>query len=323
MAWIAGARADHKRAADWDADSQLNGKKRSAGVKLRYKSFSRQRRPQDPDSAIALDQIAATAPADRASASRFTATPSSTLPRSERCPGRRHSPDEPTLFRDDGAELVQRERQRRARDVHDHAGQYFVGIMLRLAALELLTTDRNVRDSLRELHTTVAKFRDELRAICAGERCGVPSGNLLMAALADLIPKWEQEVGIAARFDGEIKDLGELDDATAEAIFRVVQEALTNVAKHASYASQVSVSLRLKQQLKQRILSLEIEDDGIAKPGLRKDRRWNGEHHGGLVGMRERVAELGGHFDVCHQDGQGTRLVAMIPIDRFAKKSTR
>lgn len=215
----------------------------------------------------------------------------------------------------DGAELVARERQRMARDLHDHAGQYFVGIMLRLAALELLATDCNLRDSLRELHSTVIRFRDDVRAICAGQRRGVPRGNSLMTALAQLIPQWEQEVGIAARFDQDVEDSGEFDDATAEAVFRVVQEALTNVAKHASDASQVSISLRLNPQLDRRMLRLEIEDDGLAKATPKEKSHSAARVCSGIAGMRQRIAELGGNFEIRREMGKGTSVVAMIPID--------
>jgi NarL family two-component system sensor histidine kinase LiaS len=203
------------------------------------------------------------------------------------------------------------------RDLHDHAGQYFVGIMLRLAALELLTTDCNLLASLRELHTTVIRFRDDVRAICAGQRRGVPRGNALMTALAHLIPQWEQEVGIAARFDQDVEDSSEFDDATAEAVFRVVQEALTNVAKHASHASQVSISLHLKPQLEHRMLRLEIEDDGLAKASAKGSSRSAAKRAcSGIAGMRERIAELGGSFEVRQQMGKGTSIVAMIPINQ-------
>lgn len=215
----------------------------------------------------------------------------------------------------DDADLCAPERKRIARDLHDHAGQYFVGIMLRLAALELLATDCHLRESLRELHATVIRFRDDLRAICAGQQCGVPRGNALMTALAHLIPQWEQEVGIAARLDQDVEGSGEFDDATAEAVFRVVQEALTNVAKHASQASQVNISLHLKPQLGRRMLTLEIEDDGLAKAAPEKSSRSGMEPCSGIAGMRERVAEVGGSFEVRQQMGKGTSVVAMIPID--------
>jgi signal transduction histidine kinase len=208
-------------------------------------------------------------------------------------------------------DAVARERQRIVRDLHDHAGQYFVGIKLRLAALELRATEQPLCDALRELQATVTRFNDELSAICAGQRCGVPRGHSLVATLETLIPQWASEVGIAARFKPGPTNLDDIDDATAEVVFRVVQEALTNVAKHAAQASRVSVRLWLESQM----LKLEIEDDGLAactRPIVspRSARRCRG-----IIGMRERVAELGGQFAVRHLTGRGTRVVATFPVD--------
>ena len=303
MAWGVGARTRKKRVAGcqpgptWDP----SGEERFVGDGHRYKGLPRQSRRQNPNDTATRIVLA--------SSTNNATTLSGQTVLSENRPATNSANDD---------ELAARDRRRIARGVHDHAGQYFVGIMLRLAALELLANDHDLRAALRELHTTVAKFRDELRAICAGERCGVPSGSSLMAALADLIPQWEREVGIAARFDREVLDSGELDDETAEVIFRVVQEALTNVAKHASQASQVSVRLHLKRQLDRRMLSLEIEDDGLARSAQEAPCPTVGPHNG-IIGMRERVAELGGHFDVRHRVGKGTRVVAMIPVDKLAK----
>jgi signal transduction histidine kinase len=215
-------------------------------------------------------------------------------------------------------DAVARERRRIARDLHDHAGQYFVGIMLRLAALERHTTDQTVRATLHDLCTTISRFGDELKAIYAGERCGVPRGCGLATALANMISQWEREVGIAAHLDCGLTDCGDLNDATAEAVFRVVQEALTNVAKHAVQASRVNVRLRLDDQM----LRLEIEDDGLGtRPqpgpcGSRARQRY------GIVGMRERVTELGGHFEVGNLTTKGTRVAATLPIAKSTQEHT-
>ncbi|TIS55053.1 MAG: sensor histidine kinase [Mesorhizobium sp.] len=202
------------------------------------------------------------------------------------------------------------ERRRIARDLHDHAGQYFVGIMLRLAALELYTSEPTTHAALRDLRTVLEQFSDEVRGICAGERCGVPRGSGLVAALEDLVLQWEREVGIAVRFDREMTDGSDLDDTTAEAVFRIVQEALTNVAKHAPQASLVNVRLQLKPQM----LGLEIEDDGLTRCEPPSSSLRSVGQHCGINGMRDRVAELGGNFSVRHLAGKGTRIVATIPL---------
>ena len=212
-------------------------------------------------------------------------------------------------------DAVARERRRIARDLHDHAGQYFVGIMLRLAALERHATDQAVRATLHDLCTTISRFGDELKAIYAGERCGVPRGCGLAAAIANMASQWEREVGIAVHFDYELTDCGHLDDATAEAVFRIVQEALTNVAKHAAQASRVNIRLRLDH-----VLRLEIDDDGLGTRPHPGPCGSSAQQRYGIVGMRERVTELGGHFEVGRLTTKGTRVAATLPIGKSAQE---
>jgi signal transduction histidine kinase len=207
-------------------------------------------------------------------------------------------------------DAVAQERLRIARDLHDHVGQQFVGIKMRLAALELHATDHAQRHLLRELQDTITRVSDEVSAICAGERCGVPGGGSLVSALEDLILRWAHEVGITARFRRQLRNCRKLDDATAEAVFHIVQEALTNVAKHAAQASLVKVHLWLEAQM----LKLEIEDDGLTAPAKPTPPRRGVRAHCGIVGMRERVTELGGQFAVRHLRGKGTRVMATFPM---------
>ena len=314
MVWCAGARAGKGRESDCNKDPEwgLNGTEHvtNADVSHQCAGPSRRARLQNPNCTSGLDLGSF---ADTGIEIRCPAPP----------PGYFGPPQDPQGAGDElpialTADVVP--EQRVARDLHDVSGQYFVGIMLRLAALELLATDPDMRESLCELHATVARFRDEVRALCQGQRCA-PRGDDLVAALADLIPQWEQEVGISARFDREMVDSSGLDDETAETVFRVVQEALTNVAKHAAEASQVSIRLRLRPDHEPRMLSLEIEDDGVAQHVAPRDSHADALHRGGIVGMRERVAELGGHFTVRHRKGKGTRVIAMIPVRNSATGS--
>jgi signal transduction histidine kinase len=208
-------------------------------------------------------------------------------------------------------EAVVRERQRIARNLHDHAGQYLVGISMRLKALELHATDPALHDSLRDLRTMVARFGDELKATCDGERCGVPRGDSLVAALVRMVDEWESDVGVPVKFDHHVTDSMFIDDDTAEAVFRLVQEALTNVAKYAAHSSRVRVLL----QVKPGSLKIEVEDDGlIGRAGVKP--KAPGERRGcGISGMRERIAQLGGRFNLNHVAGAGTKVAAVIPLN--------
>lgn len=208
------------------------------------------------------------------------------------------------------ADAVERERRRIARDLHDHAGQYVVGIGMRLAALETCIADDAARAALHEIHALVDHFSDELRTICAGGRAMAPSGRHLRAALGHMMQRWEHEVGIPVRFDWEATEPAEIDDAVSEAVFRLIQEALTNVAKHASNASRVAIRLRVGLGT----LELAVTDDGASVDGTRKSGVSIQRDHCGISGMRERVLELGGRFNVRHQEQEGTSVFAAFPL---------
>ena len=98
----------------------------------------------------------------------------------------------------------------------------------------------------------------------------------------------------------------ELDDQTATALFRIVQESLTNVARH-SGASRVTIRL---QELGDKIL-LVIQDDGRGLPAQPGDKTQTRKTYG-LLGMRERVKMLGGTLDIFNETGAGARIEACI-----------
>ena len=100
------------------------------------------------------------------------------------------------------------------------------------------------------------------------------------------------------------------DQATA--LFRVFQESLTNVARHAR-ATKVWVNLSEQEG---RVV-LEVEDDGIGMPSARTAER----HSLGLLGMRERVAVFGGEIEFSGLPGQGTAVVARMPITRISHEN--
>ena len=207
-------------------------------------------------------------------------------------------------------DAVRKERLRISRDLHDHAGQYLVGVALRLAALEMTVADPSMSRAFADLRQLLDRFCDELRAISAGERRGIPFGCHLTTALSELTAKWESETGIAIRFCSVRTGGIEPDDATTEVIYRIAEEALTNIAKHAINASHVTVRLEFAPvQVK-----LTIEDDGPGLNSLRKGEDGRPVRRGGITNMHERLAERGGQLVICCPPTGGTSLVATVPI---------
>jgi signal transduction histidine kinase len=208
-------------------------------------------------------------------------------------------------------DAVRQERQRIARDLHDHAGQYLIGIAFRLAAIEQAIADPSTNHAFAELRQLLDRFCHELRAISRGEHLGLPFGCDLATALANMAFQWERETGIAVRFHSEQTGNGiEPDGAISEAMYRIAQEALTNIAKHATKASHVMVRLEFAPEL----LRLTIADDG---PGLESCRETGRPvRRGGIINMQERLAERGGQLVIFCPPAGGTTVVATMPMER-------
>jgi signal transduction histidine kinase len=132
----------------------------------------------------------------------------------------------------------------------------------------------------------------------------------LIPALHSFLKTFTTRTGVRASLATFTMKINELDAARRTALFRVAQEALTNVARHA-HASRVEVSI---QKLPDWV-SMKIKDDGKS---FNVDRalRSNGGKHLGLVGMRERLEMIGGKFVVESAPGKGTTILAQIPIGK-------
>ncbi|WP_331376191.1 sensor histidine kinase [Sinorhizobium chiapasense] len=207
------------------------------------------------------------------------------------------------------AHTVAEERKRLARDIHDLSGQHIVSALFRLAALEARVRDEVALAYCSDLREILKRLSLELEKVTSEPKSDSVHMRDVVASVSDLIAEWEDRIGTAARFlENTGGDLC-VGGAEAEAVFRLVQEALTNVAKHAVTASLVTVRLEHERNC----LVVSVEDDGVGLgrwPGsFDKNRRG----HSGVAGMRDRVARLGGTLTVESRAVRGTRLVATIP----------
>jgi len=209
-------------------------------------------------------------------------------------------------------DAIDRERHRISRDLHDHAGQYLVGIALRIAALEQTIADPAKSDAFAELRLMLDRFNQELRAIALGGRPGIPFGSELTVVLGSLTYAWERETGIAVAFHAEPTGKRYVpDDSAMEALLRVAQEALTNIAKHAKHASHVSVRLSFTAET----IRLAVEDDGQGLGVGQPNGDTSPFRVGGLSNMRERLTERGGRLEINRPPTGGTCVVATVPIE--------
>ncbi len=201
-----------------------------------------------------------------------------------------------------------RERNRLAREMHDSLGHALVSIAIKLEAVQSLFAVDAGR-ALAEVEDVTALVRatmSELRQSLAGLRPAPLEDRSLGCALAEMARDMEERtgVGVTCRVDEQAMSL---DRDTQEALFRVAQEALTNVAKHAQ-ASRVTLSLDLRDGE----AILEVADDGI---GLGATPR-SGLGHYGILGMRERLEPLGGVLTLGPRPGGGTVARARVPVGK-------
>ncbi|MBN1936770.1 MAG: sensor histidine kinase [Anaerolineae bacterium] len=200
---------------------------------------------------------------------------------------------------------VLRERERLARDLHDSLGHALVALSVQLEAIQRLYRVDPERASAQidELKALTRASMDALRRSVAGLRAPGLGDTALRPALQALCVELGQRIGIEV--DCQIEERAdELSLALAETIWRVAQEALTNVEKHAQ-AHRVQVVL----QCEPGFATLCIADDGIGLP----ERAESTPTHFGLRGMRERVEGLGGTL-MLSRDGNGTVIKARLPV---------
>jgi two-component system sensor histidine kinase UhpB len=204
--------------------------------------------------------------------------------------------------------IREEERTRIARELHDELGQTLTGLKLDLAWLER----RLNRHSQAELVDRCANLLSRFDGVMVSTRRIITElrpSVLDQLGLADAI-EWQTHE-FAAR-TGLVLDLAidceseQPTDAVASAVFRMLQEALTNVAKHAS-ATRVRVALRVEPER----LLLDVSDDGR---GITRDEL-RGAHSLGLLGLRERALALGGTVSITPNPRGGTTVALRIPLN--------
>ena len=200
--------------------------------------------------------------------------------------------------------VQEEERKRISRELHDETGQALMVIRLYLGMLEQVAGTR-ARAKIRETVGVVDRTIEGIRRIIGRLSPLVLQELGLVAAIRKEAKDFAKTTGVKARVAvGD--DVGRLAPECEAAIYRVVQEALHNVAKHAK-ATSVNIIMERGEE----IVHLCIEDDG---KGMDNAAEWNGRSFG-LAGMRERVAMLGGTVEVDSEPGKGTRINVVVPMD--------
>jgi two-component system sensor histidine kinase DegS len=211
---------------------------------------------------------------------------------------------------------VMHERERLSRELHDGVAQLVADLLLRLDTIkELVKAGRQqeAEAELEQLHGVADEIYEDIGESITGLRTNVTERGLIRA-LQDYLDQFEEryQIPVSLQTD-DVAD--QLSSLTAMQVFRLIQEALTNVRKH-SRAREATVALSSNGPDQLRVV---IVDDGHGfTPGSQK----NGNARPlGLTTMQERVEALGGTFDVNSQLGSGTQVTATIPIRRIGQEN--
>lgn len=203
------------------------------------------------------------------------------------------------------------ERERLARELHDDLGQVLAYLSYQAESIrKLLSCGHTVTADIQlaRLIEVAGHAHTDVREHIIGLRAAVPPTNGLLAAVDDHLRRFGENCGISTELvvtDGQAALL--LDPAAEAQLLRVIQEALTNVRKHAC-ARHVSVTLALQDGW----LEVSVEDDGRGFDPERSSA-FAGQTYG-LQIMRERLQEVGGKLSVHSARGRGTKVIAQLPL---------
>ena len=195
------------------------------------------------------------------------------------------------------------ERKRLAREIHDELGQKLTALRFEVAMLGKSAEPPALSQAVPTLLKTIDDTIESVRAIASDLRPAVLDLGLV-AALEWQIQDFRRRTGIDCTFKASDDNL-HLENNRATALFRIVQECLTNIVRHAA-ASKVRLMLNKQGER----LHIQVSDNGVglAADALSKSRSF------GIAGMRERVLLLDGTLEISSHRGHGTTLLFSIPL---------
>ncbi|MFL6373823.1 MAG: PAS domain S-box protein [Pyrinomonadaceae bacterium] len=209
-------------------------------------------------------------------------------------------------------ETQEAERARIARDLHDHIGQMLTGLRLKVERLlDMLPDDEHAKNQVLSIREIAARMDRDVGFLSRELRPSELDRFGVYNAIGAFVKDWSNQFGIDAEFKAvktSANGNGKLPPEVETNLYRITQEALNNVVKHAD-AGHVSVLLNKEPKS----VALVVEDDGCGFDADRpRDPR--GSHGLGIIGMRERTELLGGSFEVESGD-TGTSILVRIPLD--------
>lgn len=205
-------------------------------------------------------------------------------------------------------ETQEEERANVARDLHDGIGQHLTALVVGLRTIEQSSDLETARDRARELRQLGLRAHEEARALARGLRPAALEELGLVSALEQMCLDFEHAHGVRASFRSDAAGVDRLDAGSEKALYRIAQEALNNVARHAE-ASRVE--LALAHDRGSTLLSVRDDGRGLARESGGVDRRHTGS---GLGIMRERAEAIGASLRIESGREGGTRIEVRLPL---------
>jgi len=199
------------------------------------------------------------------------------------------------------------ERRRLARELHDGAGQTLTSLLVRLKTLEKKESSSDLAPTLKGMEDIVSQIIEQIRRLSYRLRPAALEEFGLSTALETLMQETAQNSDLKVSCACNIEDI-KLPEEVEVTLYRITQEGLTNVLRHASAAE-----VRLELKSVKEGIQLCIEDDGIGFSPANLPGE-PGKRHLGLVSMRERAEMLGGTLDVYTAPQEGTTIRVFIPL---------
>ncbi|MDN5331817.1 MAG: two-component system, NarL family, sensor histidine kinase DegS [Tepidanaerobacteraceae bacterium] len=212
------------------------------------------------------------------------------------------------LFAGKIIKVQEEERKAIAREIHDGPAQSIANVLLQLEVLEKIYENDpdTVKRELMDLKKLVKDTLGEIRKIIFNLRPSALDDLGIEAVARRYCAEFQEDTGICVGFV-VMGDRAKLDSTVEITLFRVIQEALSNVKKHAR-----AKNVRVKLEFLPDLVNLVIEDDGVGFDIDKLDEREDG--HFGLVNIRERVDLLNGTVRIRSEPGRGTNIYITIPL---------
>jgi len=214
--------------------------------------------------------------------------------------------------------VQEEERKKISRELHDVVAQALMGINVRLANLkkESGINSKGLERNITKTQKMITKSADIVHQFARELRPAVLDDLGLIPALQSFMKNFTTRTGVRTHLT-VFEDVEKLNAAKRVVLYRVAQEALTNVSRHAR-ASRVDVTIRREAKC----VLMEVSDDGCSFQ-IQRIMKTAGTKRLGILGMRERIEMVGGFFDIESSPGQGTKVIARIPVNGTTERKRR